>query len=226
MLINKWMSKPVIMVEKDASLVDVSNLFKTKIISMLPVVDEGSLVGIVTDGDIKKASPSEATTLDIYELTYLVNRIKVKSLMSSPVITIPYNFTVDEAAAKMLRNNISGMPVMGEDGSMVGIITKSDIFRSLVSFVGGDHKGQMFAVTLKDRPGIVQELTAVFREHKGRIHSIMTSYEGAGKGLRKIVIYTFDLAPNLFDQTLLEIGKIGEVTYAADQMTGKRIVFK
>ena len=226
MLISKWMSKPVITVEKDASLVDVSKLFKTKIISMVPVVDEGNIVGIVTDGDIKKASPSEATTLDIYELTSLVHKIKIKSLMSSPVITIPYNFTVDEAAAKMLKNNISGMPVMGEDGSMVGIITKSDIFRSLVSFVGGDHKGQMFAVTLKDRPGIVQDLAATFRKHNGRIHSIMTSYEGTDNVSRKIIIYTFDLDPDLFDQTVTDLGNIGEVTYAADQITGKRIVFK
>lgn len=226
MLINKWMSKPVITVDKNASLVDVSKLFKTKIISMLPVVEEGSVVGIITDGDIKKASPSEATTLDIYELTSLVHKIKIKSLMSSPVITIPHNFTVDEAAAKMLRNNISGMPVMGEDDRMEGIITKSDIFRSLVSFVGGDHKGQMFAVTLKDRPGIVQDLTAIFRKHKGRIHSIMTSYEEPGNGSRKIIVYTFDLAPNWFDETINELGNIGKVTYAADQMTGKRVVFK
>ena len=166
MLISRWMSKPVITVDKDASLVEVSKLFKTKIISMIPVVDKGSIIGIVTDGDIKKASPSEATTLDIYELTSLVHKIKVKSLMSSPVITIPYNFTVDEAAAKMLRNNITGMPVMGEDGKMEGIITKSDIFRCLVSFVGGDHKGQMFAITIKDRPGIIQDLTTVLRKHK------------------------------------------------------------
>lgn len=225
MLISKWMSKPVITVDKDASLVEVSKLFKTKIISMVPVVDKDSLVGIVTDGDIKKASPSEATTLDIYELTSLVHKIKIKSLMSSPVITIPYNFTVDEAAAKMLRNNITGMPVMGEDGRMEGIITKSDIFRSLVSFVGGDHKGQMFAITLKDRPGIIQDLTAILRKHNGRIHSIMTSYESTGSGMRKIIIYTFDLAPDLFDETVNDLGEIGEITYAADQITGKRIVF-
>lgn len=226
MLINKWMSRPVITVDKDASLVDLSKLFKTRIISMVPVMNKGSIVGIVTDGDIKKASPSEATTLDIYELTSLVNKIKVKSLMSSPVKTIPYNFTVDEAAAQMLRNNITGMPVLGEDGTMVGIITKSDVFRSLVSFVGGDHKGQMFAVTLKDRPGIVQDLTAIFHKHKGRINSIMTSYEGTDNESRRIIIYTFDLAQDLFDETVTELGNVGEVTYAADQITGKRIVFK
>ena len=225
MLIKKWMSKPVVTVDKKASLMDVSNLFKTKIISMVPVLDDGGIIGIVTDGDIKKASPSQATSLDIYELTSLVRKIKITSVMSSPVITVPWNFTVDEAAAKMLSNNISGMPVMADNGKMEGIITKSDIFRCLVSFTGAGHKGQTFAFSVKDRPGIVQELMDAIRKRKGRIDSIMTSYDDKDEGFRKIIIHTFGMALDLFDDTVEELSKIARITYAADQISGKRTVF-
>ncbi len=224
MLIEKWMSKPVVSVRKDESLVDVSDLFKTKIISMVPVMDDGSIIGIVTDGDIKKASPSKATSLDIYELMTLVRKIKITSIMSSPVITIPGNFTVGEAAAKMLANNISGMPVMGDNGKMAGIITKSDIFRCLVSFTGGGHRGQTFAFRVKDRFGIVQDLLDVIRNHRGRIHSVLTSHEGMDDGFRKIIVHTFGIAPDRFDPMVKAMGDIAEMTYAADQDTGRRIV--
>ncbi|ACN17081.1 AcuB3 [Desulforapulum autotrophicum HRM2] len=225
MLIKRWMSKPVVTVEKDASLMDVSDLFKTKIISMVPVMDDGRIIGIVTDGDIKKASPSKATSLDIYELMTLVRKIKITSLMSSPVITIPGNFTVDEAAAKMLANNISGMPVMGDNGKMEGIITKSDIFRCLVSFTGAGHKGQTFAFKVKDRSGIVQDLMDSVRNHRARIHSVLTSNEEKDDGFRKIIIHTFGIAPDRFDPMVKALGAIAEMTYAADQTTGQRIVF-
>ncbi len=225
MLIKRWMSKPVVTVEKDASLVDVSNLFKTKIISMVPVMDDGAIIGIVTDGDIKKASPSEATSLDIYELMTLVRKIKITSVMSSPVVKIPGNFTVDEAAAKMLENNISGMPVMGDDGKMEGIITKSDIFRCLVSFTGGGHRGQTFAFKVKDRSGIVQELMDTVRDHRARIHSVLTAHDEMDDGFRKIIVHTFGVSPDRFDPMVKALGAIAEMTYAADPTTGRRIVF-
>lgn len=225
MLIKKWMSKPVITVEKDASLMDVANLFKRKIISMVPVVENGKPIGIVTDGDIKKASPSEATSLDIYELMSLVRQIKIDRVMSSPVLTVPCEFTVDEAASMMLSKNISGMPVMGKDGKMVGIITKSDIFRCFVSFTGVANKGQVFAFKIKDKPGIVQGLINTIRENNGRLSSIMTSYDDTDEGFRKIFIHTFGLGSDLFDPLVNELRLKGEMIYAADQKSGRRIVF-
>ena len=182
MLIKKWMSRSVITVEQDASLLDVSNLFRTKIISMVPVVSNGKPIGIVTDGDIKKASPSEATSLDIYELMSLVRKIRIDQVMSSPVVTVPCDRTVDEAAAMMLSRNISGMPVMGRNGRMEGIITKSDVFRCLVSFTGVANQGQVFAFKIKDRPGIVHTLINTIRDNDGRLGSIMTSYDDIDEG--------------------------------------------
>ncbi len=225
MLIKKWMSRSVITVEKDASLVDVSNLFRSKIISMVPVVSNGKPIGIVTDGDIKKASPSEATSLDIYELMSLVRKIRIDRVMSSPVVTVPCDRTVDEAAAIMLSKNISGMPVMGRNGTMEGIITKSDIFRCLVSFTGVANRGQVFAFKINDRPGIVHTLMDIIRENDGRLGSIMTSYDDTDEGFRKIFIHTFDLAPDLFDPVVGKMRQAADMIYAADQERDRRILF-
>jgi acetoin utilization protein AcuB len=100
---------------------------------MLPVLKGGKMVGIVTDGDIKKASPSDATSLDKFEITSLIAQVPVASIMSKPVITIRSHCTIGEAARIMLNNEISGLPVVDRDGRIEGIITKSDIFRTIPS---------------------------------------------------------------------------------------------
>jgi acetoin utilization protein AcuB len=87
MLIKEWMSKPVITITHDESLNDAAKLFRTRVISTVPVIQEGVLVGIVTDGDLKKAMPSDATTLDRFELPALLDSIKVSAVMTQPVIT-------------------------------------------------------------------------------------------------------------------------------------------
>lgn len=216
MLIKKWMSKPVITIESDASLMDASNLFRKQTISMLPVMEKGAIAGIVTDGDIKKASPSEATSLDIYELMSLVRQITISQVMSKPVVTISSDCTIDEAAGLMLRKNISGMPVVNGSGRMEGIITKSDIFRCLVSFTGIASNGQVFAFKINDRPGIIKHLTDVIRGHGGRLSSILTSYDDIEQGFREVFIHSFDLDPDRFDLATRELQNVAQMTYAAD----------
>jgi acetoin utilization protein AcuB len=225
MLVKKWMSKPVITIESDASLMDASNLFRKKIISMLPVLKDGKLAGVVSDGDIKKASPSDATSLDIYELMSLVRQIKIHQVMSSPVVTINCDCTVDEAAALMLRKNISGMPVLDSHGQMVGIITKSDIFRCLVSFTGIANKGQVFAFRIKDRPGVIKGLTDILRRNGGRLSSILTSYDDIDQGFREVFIHTYDIVPEKFEEVVAQLHETAQVVYAADLERGLRRIF-
>ncbi|MFH1154016.1 MAG: CBS and ACT domain-containing protein [Pseudomonadota bacterium] len=225
MLVKKWMSKPVISIESDASLMDASNLFRKKIISMLPVTQDGKLVGIVTDGDIKKASPSEATSLDIYELMSLVRQIKITQVMSSPVATISGDCTVDEAAAMMLRKNISGMPVLDDKGQMIGVITKSDIFRCLVSFTGIANKGQVFAFRIKDRPGIIKVLTDTIRQNGGRLSSILTSYDDIDHGFREVFIHSYDIAPDRFEPVVAQLHEAAQILYVADLERGVRRIY-
>ncbi|MFA5903192.1 MAG: CBS and ACT domain-containing protein [Desulfobacula sp.] len=222
MLIKEWMSKPVITINHDQSLNDAAKKFQTRVISMLPVLKDGNLAGILTDGDIKKAMPSEATSLDRFEIPALLDSVTVETVMSSPVVTIQCDHTVDEAAGIMLKKGISGMPVVNKKGKIEGIITKSDIFRCFVSFTGVSNKGQIFAFNLQDRPGVIKTLTDIIRGSGGRLCSIMTSYDDIEEGYRKVFLHTFDIEPSRFDSVVEKLHESADLFYVADLSRGLR----
>ena len=226
MLIKEWMSKSVITIDHSESLNDAAKLFRTRVISMLPVLKNGKLSGIVTDGDIKKAMPSDATTLDKFELVSLMDSVSIASVMSKPVITICSDHTVDEVAGIMLSQGISGMPVVDTAGIMEGMITKSDIFRCFVSFTGVSNKGQVFAFNLPDKPGIIKNLTDMIRGSGGRLCSIMTSYDDIEEGLRKVFFHTFDIDPDNFDNLVETLLGAGDLFYVADLSRGFRKIVR
>ena len=225
MLIKEWMSRPVITIGLDESLNDAAKLFRTRGISMLPVLKGNRLAGIITDGDIKKAMPSDATTLDKFEMVSLMDSVKIKSVMSKPVFTIGSAHTVDEAAEFMLKKGISGMPVQRDSGRMDGIITKSDIFRCFVSFTGISNQGQIFAFTLRDQPGVIQTLSNLIRKNGGRLCSIMTCYDDIEEGFRKVFFHTFDLEPSQFYGLEEIFHTRGGLFYAADLSRGIRKIY-
>ena len=132
--VSNWMSLDVITVAPDTSLTDADDLLREYNTRRLPVVDEDkNLIGIVTLGDIREASPSDATSLSIWELNYLLEKLQVRRIMTPNPVTVYTNDTIATAARLMLENKISGLPVLDPtDDSLVGIITESDIF-SLVA---------------------------------------------------------------------------------------------
>lgn len=131
-VVKDWMTREVITVTPDTILPEAHRLMAENQIRRLPVVKDGRLVGIVTRGDVREAEPSDATTLSIWELNYLLAKLKISSVMSKEVITTEPEATIAEAAWLMLENKISGLPVIEAEGKVVGIITESDIFRLVV----------------------------------------------------------------------------------------------
>ncbi len=212
MVIKEWMSRPVITIDYNESLNDAAKMFRTRAISMLPVLKDGKMIGIVTDGDIKKATPSDVTTLDKLSLDF----VKIAYIMSKPVITIRADHTVDEAAGIMLSKRISGMPVVDKAGMLEGMLTKSDVFRCFVSFTGVSNKGQIFVFNLPDKPGIIKKIAGMIRDGGGRLCNIMASYDNMEKGLRKVFFHTFDIDPDNFDGLVEKFHGAGELLYAAD----------
>ena len=225
MLIKKWMSSPVTTIDVDTSLMDVSHMFENRVLSMLPVLDGNKIAGIVTDGDIKKATPSNATSLSVHEITGLLAKLKIKEVMTFPVHTITEDRTVEEAARVMLEEGISGMPVQDAKGRLSGIITKSDIFRCLVSFTGAARKGQIFAFRVTDRPGAIKNLTDIIRKGGGRLLSILTAYDDIEEGFRKVFIHVFDLPWENFDRVCEELHSAGDLFFLADQTRDIRRLF-
>lgn len=134
-LVKNWMSRDVITVKPDATLPEVHQLLKEKKIRRLPVVDEdGELVGIITLGDVRGAEASPATSLSIWELNFLLNKLHVRQFMTPDPVTVHADATIGEAAQLMLAHRISGLPVLDDEEELVGIITESDIFRMVALY--------------------------------------------------------------------------------------------
>jgi acetoin utilization protein AcuB len=160
---------------------------KEQSIKHVPVVKGGKLKGILSDRDIKEYSPSKATSLDIYELHYLLAKTRIKEIMNTKVLTTTPDTPVEEAAMVMLDRGIGCLPVL-DTGNVVGIISDMDIFRALVDITGVRHGGHRICVTIEDRPGSIREVADIIRKHGFRLQGILTSYEGVKEGYRRVVI--------------------------------------
>jgi acetoin utilization protein AcuB len=200
-------------------------LLKEKGIRMLPVVKKGKLVGIVTDRDLKRSAASDATTLDVHELLYLVSKIKVGSIMTKNPITVPQNFTVEETAEVLLKNKISGAPVVDQNGDVVGMITQTDLFRVLIALTGVGKGGIQFAFQLEDRPGSIKEVADVIRLYGGRMVSILTSYEDVPEGYRKVFIRMRSIERARLQQLKEELSYKVALIYMVDHRENIREIF-
>ena len=185
MLTRNWMTQNVIMVDANDSVVDATKKLKENDIRRLPVTRKGKLVGIVTDRDLKRASASDATTLEVHELLYLISKIKVKEIMTKNPITVPFDFTVEETAEVLMKNKISGVPVLNGRNQISGIITQDDLFRAMISLTGLKSRGIQFAVQIEDRPGSIKEVADILRKYGGRMVSILSSYDRVQKGIAR-----------------------------------------
>jgi acetoin utilization protein AcuB len=225
MLVKNWMSKPVITIDADASMSDAIKLLKNHNIKMLPVMEKGKLVGIVTDRDIKRASASDATSLEIHELLYLISKIKIEEIMTKNPITVPQDYTVEETAEILLKHNISGVPVVDQYSDVVGTITQNDIFKILISLTGAEKKGIQFGVEVEDRSGSIKEITDIIREYGGRMASILTSYDKAPEGYRRVYIRMYGIDRFKINKLKEAIKEKASLLYLVDRRDVHRETF-
>jgi len=226
MLVREWMSKEVITVDANETMQRAIGLLKEHNIHMLPVMKNKKLVGIITDRDLKRASASDATSLEIHELLFLIGKIKLKDIMTPKPITVPWDFTVEEVAEVLLKNKISGTPVTGPQGDLVGIITKSDIFKVFISLAGISKRGIQMAIQIEDRPGSMKGITRAIRDLGGRMVSILTSYEKVPDGFRNVYIRFFDLDRSVLETLKENLFEISKVLYIVDHRENKRDIFE
>jgi len=225
MLVKNWMSKKVITIDEKDSMQDAINLIKQHKINMLPVMKKEKLVGIVTDRDLKKASASDATTLDVHELLYLISKIKIKDIMSKKPVTIPPDFTIEETASILLDNNISGAPVVDYDNQLIGVITQADIFKVIIALTGITKKGIHFGIRVKDLPGSIKEVTDIIRNYGGRLASILTSYERVAQGYRNVYIRAYGVDRSRLKNLLSDLKDKAALLYYVDHTENKREIY-
>ena len=187
MFVSDWMTRKVITVSPEDSIAEASKLTKEKGIKHLPVVHGEKLKGILSDRDIKEYVPTKATSLDVYELHYLLAKTKVKEVMKTKVYTTTPDTPIEEAAMLMRDQKIGCLPVL-ENNKVVGIISDKDIFKVLVDITGVRHGGHRVSVTVEDRPGSVREVADIIRKHGFSLQSVLTSYERVDPGYRNVVI--------------------------------------
>jgi acetoin utilization protein AcuB len=219
------MSKNVVTINEDDSMQDAMKLMKQHSIRMLPVLKNGSLVGVVTDRDLKRASASDATTLDVHELLYLISKIKVKNIMSKNPISVPPDLTVEETAEILLNNKISGVPVIDTNAKVVGTITQTDLFRVLIALTGVGKRGIQFAFQIEDRPGSIKDLADPIRKHGGRMVSILTSYENVPDGFRRVYIRMYGVDRAKLPILREELRKVAKLLYIVDHRENKREIY-
>jgi acetoin utilization protein AcuB len=158
MLVGERMSKPVITVSPDLPIVDALNLMRRDHIRRTPVVKDGKMVGIVSDHDLLNASPSQATSLSVWELNYLLSKITVKEVMTKHVLSVSETTPIEEAARIMADNKIGGLPVIrGEE--VVGIITETDLFKIFLELMGAREPGVRVTAFIPEQRGQLAQIT-------------------------------------------------------------------
>ncbi len=163
MIVERRMTKNPVTIRQDLPITEAQRLMRQEKIHRLPVLDKHNrLVGIVTEKDLLYASPSPASTLDVYELNYLLSKLTVGKVMSSPVITVSPDTVIEEAARVMADNDIGGLTVVSDE-KVVGIITESDIFKVFIELFGARETGLRISMLVPSDPGELSKLaTAVY----------------------------------------------------------------
>jgi acetoin utilization protein AcuB len=170
MLVKDKMTHDVLMISLDTTVPDALALMEEKKVRRLPVVDKDRLVGIVTLLDLVRASPSPATSLSVWELTYLLAKLAVKDIMTKEVLFVEPNTPIDEAAILMRENRIGGLPVT-ENGLVVGMITETDIFTAFLEMLGVNRGGLRLTLELPDQQGALADAAVLLRNFGVKIVS-------------------------------------------------------
>ncbi|MEA3308667.1 MAG: CBS and ACT domain-containing protein [Chloroflexota bacterium] len=176
MLVKQRMTAHPITITIDTPVSEALSFMRQNNIRRLPVLDKkGELAGMVSEKDLLYASPSPATSLSVYEVGYLLTKLKVKRIMTKEIITVAANDPIEEAARIMGDNKIGGLPVM-EDGKMIGIITETDIFTTILEMLGAREQGLRLTIHAEDQPGLLNRITQAIAELGGDIIALGTFY--------------------------------------------------
>ncbi len=166
----------------ETPIIKAREIMNERGISHLPVTDENNnLLGLVTDRDLREAWASPATTLSVYELTYILQKVTVESIMKKKLITVTEDTTIERAAFTMHEKKIGCLPVVS-GRQLIGIITNSDLMSLLLSALGMSDDSGRITILAQDRIGILSHLTSLLRDNGISIKSILIhplpKYEG------------------------------------------------
>ena len=205
MIVKDVMTRNPVYVSPETTLTEAKALMTKKNINKLPVIDKNDrLAGIITKNDLAKAGPSDATTLDMYEIGYLLSKLTVEKIMTKKVVTVSENEIVEEAARIMVDNQIGCLPVMKDD-ILIGIVTESDLFHLFTNMFGARHEGVRVTISSADKPGQLAKIAEKIAALNGNIVSVVTD-ELKEPGVRRLTIKATDITLERMQSILSDCG--------------------
>jgi acetoin utilization protein AcuB len=187
MLVKERMTSPALTIGPEMGVQDTLAMMHRDKVRRYPVVDRrGNLIGIVAEADLLNASPSDATTLSVWEINYLLSKLTVEKIMTKDVITITPDIPIEEAARIMADRKVGGLPVV-EGTKVVGIITETNLFRVFLELFGARTPGVRLTAQIVDEPGELARLTNAICDIDGNIITLAT-YQAKATGSGMVVV--------------------------------------
>ncbi|NLC38958.1 MAG: CBS domain-containing protein [Clostridia bacterium] len=165
MFVRNYMTPNPVTITRQTTIAEALDLMRRHNVRRLPIMEKDKLVGIVTDRDLSEVSPSPATSLSIFELNYLLAKMKIGDVLPKKrqIYTIEADAYVEEAALLMREHKVGALPVM-ENDRLVGIITETNIFDAFINIMGLKEPGSRITLEAEDKPGVLAEITQVIRD--------------------------------------------------------------
>lgn len=197
MLVGKWMTPRPVTIQMREPVTEAILLMKDRGIRHLPVMDGDRLVGIVSDRDLKEFTPSRASTLDMYELHYLLAKTTISEAMRKDPFRVHPEDTVEKAALLMHDNRIGCLPVVDGRGKLVGLLSHADVFEALVTVTGCRSGTTRLQMTIPDEPGSIRVVADRVRAHGLNLRSILTTYVQVPEQKRELILRVDGESPEL-----------------------------
>jgi acetoin utilization protein AcuB len=182
MFVKERMTANPITTTENTPIAEAGEILRKHSFARLPVIRDNKLVGIITRDDLLKVSPSEATTLSVWELNYVLSKLTVKDAMTKNPIIIKPEDTLEEAALIMREREVGALPVVDDGGKLVGIITESDIFDAFLDLMGLKNTGTRLTIDLENRIGVIAEITETIKANGINIVSMALFHRNNAAG--------------------------------------------
>ncbi len=182
MFVAERMTKHPVTMTSNATIGEVDRAMKKYKFHRMIIVDDGKLVGYLSDRDVMRVAPSPATSLSKYEIRSLLDKLSVKDIMQTKVVTVNEDATIEEAALIMYQNKVGGLPVISEVGAVVGIITATDILKTFIEVMGLPSGGKTrLTLEVENKIGVMADITKILAQNGINIDSIIICHTDAHK---------------------------------------------
>ncbi len=210
LLVRNWMTEKLVTLSPEASVAEALTLCRERRIRHIPILEGGHLVGIVTDRDLRDASPA----LDDPERANALQKIQVRDVMTRDVITTNPEDSIENAAQVMYEHKIQSLPVVtegpvvdegtaeAEEEELLGIVTSSDVMRALVMFVGLPEPGCRIEVQASNKAGVLAEVVGKIQHLEVDIVSVLSAPDWSSSGKRTLMFQLVTTDPSSVIQSL------------------------